>query len=175
MIKAFDNIKIRSHHSDNWYDSFRVDTDRNIVSFVQRDARRNGQVARRMTITFLNDDTYIIEALSAEGGRYESFNSTQCLKLAYSLLEEVHSEARQVSSVKNANTTAKSSYFDDIGIILSGSFIAFLLIPFVCTITLDYEEYLKVMRTCAILIGAFLSIYFAVGAYNCNKERNRKE
>lgn len=53
MIKAFDNIKIRSHHSDNWYDTFRVDTDRNIVSFVQRDARRNGQVARHMTITFL--------------------------------------------------------------------------------------------------------------------------
>ena len=38
-----------------------------------------------------------------------------------------------------------------------------------------YEEYLKVLRTCGILIGAFLSIYFLVGAYNCNKERNRKE
>lgn len=174
MIKAFDNIKVRSNHSDNWYDSFRVDTDRNIVSFVQRDARRNGQVARRMTITFLNDDTYIIEALSAEGGRYESFNSTQCLKLAYSLLEEAHSEARQVSSVENVRTV-KSSYFDDMGVILGGSFIAFLLIPFVCTITLGYEEYLKVLRTCGVLIGAFLSIYFLVGAYNCKKEHDRKE
>ena len=175
MIKTFDNIKVRSHHSDNWYDSFKVDTDRNIVSFVQRDARRNGQVARRMTITVLNDDTYIIEALSADGGRYESFNSTQCLKLALSLLEEAHSEARQVSNVKNAKTTAKSSYFDDMGVIIGGSFIAFLLIPFLCTITLSYDEYLKVLRTCAILIGAFLSIYFVVGAYNCKKEHNRKE
>lgn len=174
MIKAFDNIKIRSHHSDNWYDSFRVDTDRNIVSFVQRDARRNGQVARRMTITFLNDDTYIIEALSAEGGRYESFNSTQCLKLARNLLDEAHSEARQVSNVNNAHTS-KPSYFDDVGVIVGGSFIAFLLIPFLCTITLGYEEYLKVVRTCGVLIGAFLTIYFLVGAYNYNKNHDSKE
>ena len=174
MIKAFDNIKVRSHHSDNWYDSFRVDTDRNIVCFVQRDARRNGQVARRMTITFLSDDTYIIEALSAEGGRYESFNSTQCLKLAYSLLEEARSDARQVSSVNDVKTT-KPSYFDDMWIIIGGSFITFLLLPFLCTITLGYEEYLKGLRTCAILIGAFLSIYLLVGVYNCNKERDRKE
>lgn len=131
MIKAFDNIKIRSHHSSNWYDSFRVDTDRNIVSFAQRDARRNGQVARHMTITFLNNGTYIIEALSAEGGRYESFNSTQCLKLSRSLLEEARSEARQVSSVKNAQT-AKPSYFDGVGVILGASFIAFLILPCWC-------------------------------------------
>lgn len=173
MIKAFDNIKVRSHHSANWYDSFRVDTDRNIVCFVQRDARRNGQVARKFAITFLSDDTYIIEALSADGGRYESFNYTQCLKLARSLLEEAHSEDRQVSSVKNVKTS-KPSYFDDMWIIICGSFIAFLLLPFLCTITLGYEEYLKVLRTCAILIGAFLSIYFLVGVYNCNKERDRK-
>lgn len=176
MIKAFDNIKVRSNHSDNWYDSFRVDTDRNIVSFIQRDARRNGQVARRMTITFLNGDTYVIEALSADGGRYESFNNTQCLKLAHSLLEEAHSEARQVSSVKNVKTTAKSSsYFDDMLTIIGGSFVAFLLLPVVCTITLGYEEYLTVLRTCAVLIGAFLSIYLLVGAYNYKKERDRKE
>lgn len=174
MIKTFDNITVRSNHSDNWYDSFRVDTDRNIVCFAQRDARRNGQIARRMTITFLKDGTYIIEALSAEGGRYESFNSTQCLKLAYSLLEEAHSEARQVSNVKNT-TTAKPSYFDDMGTILGGSLITFMLLPVLCTITLGYDEYLTVMRTCAILVGAFLSIYFLVGAYNCKKERDRKE
>lgn len=174
MIKAFDNIKVRSHHSDNWYDSFRVDTNRNIVCFAQRDARRNGQVARRMTITFLDDGTYIIEALSSDGGRYESFNSTQCLKLAYSLLEEAHSEARHVSNVKNVQTV-KSSYFDDMSIVVGGSFIAFLILPFVCTINLGYDEYLKVLRTWGVLIGAFLSIYFLVGAYNCKKERNRKE
>lgn len=175
MIKAFDNITVRSNHSDNWYDSFRVDTDRNIVSFAQRDARRNGQVARHMAITFLNNGTYIIEALSADGGRYESFNSTQCLELAYSLLEEAHSEARQVSNVKDAKTTAKSTYFDDVWIVLGGSFIAFLLLPVLCTITLGYDEYLTVVRTWAILIGAFLSIYFLVGAYNCKKEHKSKE
>ena len=175
MIKAFDNIKVRSNHSDNWYDSFRVDTDRNIVCFAQRDARRNGQVARHMTITFLNNGTYIIEALSADGGRYESFNSTQCLELAYSLLEETRSEARQVSSVNDVRTTIKSSYFDDMGIIIGGSLITFLLLPVLCTITLGFEEYLTVVRTCAILVGAFLSIYFLVGVYNCNKERDRKE
>lgn len=170
MIKAFDNIKVRSHHSANWYDTFRVDVDFNVVYFAQRDARRNGQVARHFAITFYKDGTYIIEALSAEGRRYESFNYTQCLKLARSLLDEARSEARQVSNVKNAHTT-KSSYFDDIGVILGGSFIAFLLIPFACTITLGYDEYLKVVRTCAILVGAFLSIYFVVGAYNYNKEK----
>lgn len=174
MIKAFDNITVRSNHSDNWYDSFRVDTDRNIVSFVQRDARRNGQVARRMYITFISDDTYIIEALSAEGGRYESFNSTQCLKLAHSLLEEAHSEVRQVSNIKNVRAV-KSSYFDDMWIIIGGSFIAFMLLPVVCTISLGYEEYLKVMQTCALLIGAFLAIYFLVGVYNYRKEYERKE
>ena len=171
MIKTFDNITVRSNHSDNWYDSFRVDTDRNIVCFVQRDARRDGQVSRKFAITFLSDDTYIIEALSADGGRYESFNRTQCLELARSLLEETRSEARQVSSVK----IAKPSYFDDMWTVIGGSFITFMLLPVVCTITLGYEEYLAVLRTCAILIGAFLSIYFLVGAYNCNKERNRKE
>ncbi len=174
MIKAFDNIKVKSNHSSNWYDSFRVDTSFNVVYFVQRDARRDGQVARHFAITFFEDGTYIIDALSAEGGRYENFSYTQCLKLARSLLDEAQSEARQVSSVKNAQTV-KSSYFDDISIVVGGSFITFLLLPFVCTITLGYDEYLKVLRTCAILIGAFLSIYFLVGAYNCKKERDRKE
>lgn len=174
MIKAFDNIKVKSNLSSNWYDSFRVDTSFNVVYFAQRDARRNGQVARHFAITFYSDGTYIIDALSAEGGRYENFSYTQCLKLARSLLDEAHSEARQVSNVNNAHTS-KPSYFDDVGVIVGVSFIAFLLIPFLCTITLGYEEYLKVLRNVGILVGAFLSIYFAVGAYNCNKERNRKE
>ena len=172
MIKTFDNITVRSNHSDNWYDSFRVDTDNNIVSFVQRDARRNGQVARRMYITFLSDDTYVIEALSAEGGRYESFNSTQCLKLAHSLLEEAHSEARQVSNVKNAKP---SKPYEDMGIVVGVSFIILTLLPIVCTITLSNDDYLTVLRTCAVLIGAFLSIYFLVNTYNCKKERDIKE
>lgn len=174
MLKTYD-ITVRSNHSNNWYDSFRVDTDHNTVYFVQRDARRNGQVARHMTIAFLKDGTHIIEALSAEGGRYESFNHTQCLELAHSLLEEAHSEARQMSNVEDVKTTAKSSYFDDVWIVLGGSFIAFLLLPVLCTITLGYDEYLTVVRTWAILIGAFLSIYALVGAYNCKKERDRKE
>lgn len=172
MIKTFDNITVRSNHSDNWYDSFRVDTDRNIVSFVQRDARRNGQVARRMTITVLSDDTYIIEALSAEGGRYERFNNTQCLKLALSLLEEAHSEVRHMSNIKDVKTVKP---YEDMGIVVGISLIILTLLPIVCTITLGYEEYLTVLRTCAILIGAFLSIYFLVETYNYRKEYKSKE
>ena len=173
MLKTYD-ITVRSNHSANWYDSFRVDTDRNIVYFVQRDARRNGQVARHMTITFLNDGTSIIEALSAEGGRYESFNHTQCLELAHSLLEEAHSEARQVSNVKDVKT-ANLYDDDDAAVVIGGSFIVFMLLPVICTITLSNEEYLNVVRTCAILIGAFLSIYFLVNAYNCKKAHKSKE
>lgn len=171
MIKTFDNIKVRSKHSSNWYDSFRVDVDFNVVYFAQRDARRNGQVARNFVITFFKDDTYIIEALSAEGRRYENFNDTQCLNLAHSLLEEAHSEAHQVSSVKNAKTVKP---YDEMGIIVGVSFIIFLLLPVVCTITLGYEEYLTVLRTCSILIGVFLSIYFLVETYNYRKEYERK-
>lgn len=174
MLKTYD-ITVRSNHSFNWYDSFRVDTDRNIVYFVQRDARRNGQVARHMTITFLNDGTSIIEALSAEGGRYESFNHTQCLELAHSLLEEAHSEARQVSNVKDVKTANLYDDDDDAAVVIGGSFIVFMLLPVICTITLSNEEYLNVVRTCAILIGAFLSIYFLVNAYNCKKAHKSKE
>lgn len=172
MLKTYD-ITVRSNHSANWYDSFRVDTDRNIVYFVQRDARRNGQVARHITITFLNGGTSIIEALSAEGGRYESFNHTQCLELAHSLLEEAHSEARQVSNIKDVKTA--NLYDDDAAVVIGGSFIVFMLLPVICTITLSNEEYLNVVRTCAILIGAFLSIYFLVNAYNCKKAHKSKE
>lgn len=172
MIKTFDNITVRSNHSDNWYDSFRVDTDQNIVSFVQRDARRNGQVARRMYITFLNDDTYVIEALSADGGRYESFNSTQCLKLAHGLLDEAHSEVRQMSSIKNV-TTAKQ--YDDTGMVIGVSFISFILITVLCTIVLSNAEYVTVVYICEILIGAFLAIYLLVSTYNYKKAHESKE
>lgn len=177
MLKTYD-ITVRSNHSANWYDSFRVDTDRNIVYFVQRDARRNGQVARHMTITFLKDGTSIIEALSAEGGRYESFNHTQCLELAHSILEEAHSEARQVSNVKDITSVKDvktANLYDDAAVVIGCSFIVFMLLPVICTITLSNEEYLNVVRTCAILIGAFLSIYFLVNAYNCKKAHKSKE
>lgn len=172
MIKTFDNITVHSNHSDNWYDSFRVDTTKNIVTFVQRDSRRNGQVARRMYITFLSDDTYIIEALSADGGRYESFKYTQCLELAHSLLEETRSEVRQMSSVNDVKTVKQ---YEDSALIIGVSLIVFLLLPVVCTIPLSNEEYLTVVRTCAVLIGAFLSIYFVVNIYNCKKAHERKE
>lgn len=105
MLKGFD-IKVRSNYSGNWYDGFRVDTVRGVVYFVQRDARRNGQVARHMTITVQKNGTAMIEALSAEGSRYERFSRTQCLKLALRLLDEARSEARQVSAVASAHATA---------------------------------------------------------------------
>lgn len=176
MLKTYDII-VHSNHSANWYDSFRVDTDRNIVYFIQRDARRNGQVARHMTITFLNDGTSIIKALSAEGGRYESFNHTQCLELAHSLLEEAHSEARQVSNVKDITSVKDvktANPYEDAVVVIGGSFIVFMLLPVICTVTLSNEEYLTVVRTCAFLIGAFLYIYLAVSAYNYKKDHERK-
>lgn len=105
MLKT-SNIKVRSNFSSNYYDSFKVDTVRGIVYFHQCDARRNGQVARRMTVTVQNNGTALIEALSANGGRYERFSHTQCLKLALRLLEEARSEAHQVSAVASAHAKA---------------------------------------------------------------------
>lgn len=105
MLKTF-NIKVRSNFSDNYYDSFKVDTIRGIVYFHQCDSRRNGQVARYMSVTVQKTGTALIEALSAEGGRYERFSRTQCLKLALRLLEEARSEAHQVSAVASAHAKA---------------------------------------------------------------------
>lgn len=105
MLKSFD-IRVKSVHSANWYDCFKVDTVRGVVYYVQRDARRNGQVARHMTITVQKNGTAMIEARSVNGSRYERFGSTQCLKLALRLLDEARSEARQVSAVASAHATA---------------------------------------------------------------------
>lgn len=105
MLKTF-SIKVRSNFSGNYYDSFKVDTIRGVVYFHQCDSRRNGQVARYMTVTVQNDGTALIEALSANGGRYERFSRTQCLKLALRLLEEARSEANQISAVASAHSKA---------------------------------------------------------------------
>lgn len=102
MIKNFDNITIKSKYSDNWYDSFVVDTSKNQVYFVQRDARRDGQVARYYTVTLKEPHCDIlIEAESIEGGRYEQFTRTQCLELCLQLLEEAKSEMRHYDDVNN--------------------------------------------------------------------------
>lgn len=171
MLKTYD-IKVRSNFSNNYYNSFKVDTTRGIVYFHQCDARRNGQVARHMTITVQKNGTAMIEALSAEGGRYERFSRTQCLKLALRLLDEARSEARQVSSVKYVKP---SSTDEDMCKLLGVAFLLFTLLPVVCTITLGAEEYLTAVRLCATLTSALLSAYFFVGAYSYKKERESEE
>lgn len=104
MIKNFDNITIKSKYSDNWYDSFVVDTSRNQVYFVQHDARRDGQVARHYTVTLKEPHCDIlIEAESVDGGRYEQFTRTQCLELCLQLLEEAKSEMRHYENVNNGD------------------------------------------------------------------------
>lgn len=104
MIKNFDNITVKSIYSNNWYDSFVVDTSRNQVYFVQRDARRDGQVARHYTVTLKEPHCDIlIEAESIDGGRYEQFTRTQCLELCLQLLEEAKSEIRHYENVNNDN------------------------------------------------------------------------
>lgn len=105
MLKSFD-IRVKSNHSLNWYDSFVVDIRHNRVTFNQCDARRNGQVARYFVITFFADGTAEVYAESAKGHRQEIFSTTQCLKLALRLLEETRSEARQVASVASSHEAA---------------------------------------------------------------------
>lgn len=104
MIKNFDNITVKSKYSDNYYDSFQVNTALNEVYFIQRDARRNGQVARCFTISVneINNDV-LIEAYSADSGRYEQFVRTQCLELALQLLEETKAELRHINEVDTIN------------------------------------------------------------------------
>ena len=105
MLKSFD-IRVKSNHSSNWYDSFVVDIHNNRVMFHQCDSRRNGQVARYFVITLDKDGATDIYAESANGTRKEVFSRTQCLKLALRLLEEARSEANQVSAVASAHETA---------------------------------------------------------------------
>lgn len=110
MLRVF-NIRVDSHYSKNYYDSFVVDTNNNCVTFKQRDARRGGQVARHMTVTVTKNNTVIIEASSAEGGRYEQFSRTQCLDVALHLLDEVKSEERHLYSV-NSMFNSECEKFD---------------------------------------------------------------
>ena len=103
-IKIFDNIIIKSKYSDNWYDSFVVDTSRNQIYFIQHDARREGQVDRHYTVTLKEPHCDIlIEAESVDGGRYEQFSRTQCLELCLQLLEEAKSEMRQYENVNKGD------------------------------------------------------------------------
>lgn len=107
MIKNFDNITVKSKYSDNYYDSFQVNPALNEIYFIQRDARRNGQVARCFTVSVneINNDV-LIEAYSADSGRYEQFVRTQCLELALQLLEEAKAELRHINEVNNVNNKA---------------------------------------------------------------------
>ena len=105
MLKTFD-IRVKSNHSSNWYDSFIVDTVRGVVYFNQCDARRNGQVARYFAITFFADGTVEVYAESAKGHRQEFFSTTQCLSLCLRLLQQARSEARQVTSVASSHEAA---------------------------------------------------------------------
>lgn len=171
MLKSFD-IRVQSRYSANFYNAFRVDTVRGIVYFHQCDARRNGQVARHMTITVQKNGTAMIEALSSEGGRYERFSRTQCLKLALRLLDEARSEARQVSSVK----VVKPASTDEQGFKMLGTaFLLFTLFPLVCALTLGFEEYVTALRVGATAISLLLSAYYFSLAYVCKKEREREE
>lgn len=172
MLKSFD-IRVKSVHSANWYDCFKVDTVRGVVYYVQRDARRNGQVARHMTITVQKNGTAMIEARSVNGSRYERFGSTQCLKLALRLLDEARSEARQVStSVK----VVKPASTDEQGFKMLGTaFLLFTLFPVLCAFTLGFEEYVTALRVGATAVSLLLSAYYFSLAYACKKERYSEE
>lgn len=155
MIKNFDNITVKSKYSDNYYDSFQVNTALNEVYFIQRDARRNGQVARCFTVSVneINNDV-LIEAYSADEGRYEQFVRTQCLELALQLLEEAKAELRHINEVKSVNeannvnnkvTNMLKSVKVSISKILSNtkSFVSELLFGKDCLYEDEIEKYKK--------------------------------
>lgn len=157
MLKSFD-VRVQSRYSDNWYDSFRVDTVRGVVYFHQCDARRNGQVARYIQITFHKNGAHTIEARSAKGSRYEQFGTTQCLKLALRLLQEVKAEARQVESVK-------VTCADLTQLIPAAIFGLLTLMVVYFGITLGAEEYLTVTRVVLGVICGLLSMGFFYNAF----------
>lgn len=164
MLKSFD-IRVQSRYSDNWYDSFVVDTHHNRVTFNQCDARRNGQVARFFVITFDTvDGTADIYAESAEGHRKETFSRTQCLKLALRLLQEVKAEMRQAESVRCVSTNKVSKPQSD-SLFLGAVFGLLTLMIVYFGITLDPEEYLTATRVvlgvvCGLLtVGCFHNAY----------------
>lgn len=92
-------MRIKSNYSDNWYDSFSVTLKDRTVTFCQRDARRNGQVARCFTVTFDDRGNPVkIIAVSALGGRVEHYHTTQCL----SLCVEIYNKALKAENVEKS-------------------------------------------------------------------------
>lgn len=170
MLKSFD-IRVQSRYSANWYGMFRVDTVRGVVYFHQCDARRNGQVARYMQITFHNNGSHTIEARSANGTRYEQFSTTQCLKIALRLLEEARSEARQVESVKTVKYAKTASNEEHEGWMYGIALALVTLIPVFFLVTLGWEAYATDVRITAMAISGLLSSCFLGNAYKLRKER----
>lgn len=95
-IKNFDNLIVKGKYSDNYYyDDFQVNTDSNVVYFVQRDANQNGRAVRFIKITIREtSNDVLIESFSDEG--HAQIVSKQCPELALRLLEEAKAEIRQV-------------------------------------------------------------------------------
>lgn len=164
MLKSFD-IRVQSRYSANFYNAFRVDTVRGVVYFHQCDARRNGQVARHMTITVQKNGTAMIEALSAEGGRYERFSRTQCLKLALRLLDEARSEEKQTKGISIPSREESES------IILGTAFALISLIHVFFLITMGVEAYADATRIGVLAMTATLAVAFFYKAYVLKKER----
>ena len=170
MLKSFD-IRVQSRFSNNCYDSFRVDTVRGVVYFHQCDARRNGQVARYIQVTFHKNGTHTIEARSAKGSRYEQFGTTQCLKLALRLLQEVKAEMRQAESVKTVKYVKTASNEEHEGWMYGIALALVTLIPVFFLVTLGWEAYATDVRITAMAISGLLASCFLGNAYKLRKER----
>lgn len=95
-IKNFDNLTVKSKFFDNYYyDDFQVNTDSNVVYFVQRDTNHNGQVVRYISITVRETSNDVLfESLSDKG--HAQIVRKQCPELALKLLEEAKAEIRQL-------------------------------------------------------------------------------
>ena len=170
MLKSFD-VRVQSRYSDNWYDSFVVDTRQNRVTFNQCDSRRNGQVARYFAITFFADGTVEVYAESAKGHRQEIFSTTQCLSLCLRLLQEARSEARQVESVKTVKYVKTASNEEHEGWMYGIALALVTLIPVFFIVTLGWEAYATDVRITAMAISGLLSSCFLGNAYKLSKER----
>ncbi len=165
MLKSFD-IRVQSRYSANWYDTFIVDSVHGVVYFHQCDARRNGQIARYMKITFHNNGSHTIEARSANNTRYEQFSTTQCIKLALRLLEEARSEARQVASVASSHEADnKVSKPQSDSLFLGAVFGILTLMIVYFGIMLDPEEYLTATRVFLGVVCGLLTVGFFHNAY----------
>ena len=165
MLKSYD-IRVKSNHSDNWYDSFQVDTSRGVVTFNQCDARRGGQVARYFAITFnKKDGKALITAKSANNTRSETFGTTQCLRLALRLLDEARSEEKQAKGI------SIPSHEESESIILGTAFALISLIPVFFLITMGVEAYADATRIGVLATTATLAIAFFYKAYVLKKER----